>query len=349
MIFVIILSLTAVFSQPTQLKTYGYFDLEAEISNKDAAGERGTFDQHHFNMISIYQLDEHFRVFGEIEFEHGAAIEGDSEGKTTGHGEVVVERVWLEYKHSDLLKAKLGKFLPPFGIYNLKHDATPTFLPVTLPGSLYGKHENTVGGEQRLFAKYATGIQLLGSLFLNEWEANYFLYVTNGRGPEPDSKDNNSNKALGGRFAVIHPFLGFNLGTSFYSDVNGNAKNTKQSTLAFDVILEHSNFSLESEYFFHQMEEVDIDTVPNGDFRKGTGYYLQGAYTFGDRLTPYVRYDFSNHNAPISNHGETDVVLGVNYSITSRVYLKGEIHDFSYQSSAKKNYQMFATAIAVAF
>lgn len=335
----------SIFAQTSDLRTYGYFDLEAEISNRNTEGKRGTFDQHHFNIVSVFTLDKNFRIYGEIEWEHGAVIEGGGEST----GKVVLEKSWVEYKRTDAFKIKLGKFLPPFGIYNLKHDATPTFLPVFLPSSLYGTHENTVGSKQRLYAKFGTGIQFLGSYFTRDWETNYYLYLINGRGPRPHERDSNANKGFGGRLSVSPPMAGLTIGLSYYSEINGNAQDTRQSTLAFDASLERADFFLEAEFFLPQLEEVDIDSIPTGDFRQGNGYYVQGAYTFRDRFTPFVRYDFYDPDMDGKSDNEQDIVLGINYSVTSRVYLKSEVHQVSFQESSDDNYEMFVAAIVVAF
>lgn len=341
----LLLSGSAGVAQESKLRVYGYFDLELEGSNKDAVGKRWTFDQHHFNVVTIYQLDERFRVFGEIEWEHGISLESGGNGS----GLVALERAWLEYKYSDAFKVKVGKFLPPFGIYNLRHDATPTFLSTFLPSSIYGKHTNTNGGKQRLFAKFATGVQILGSLLGDKWEGEYYLYLSNGRGSNPGEKDDNSNKAVGGRLVVSPPVEGLRLGMSFYTEKNGSANNTKQRTLAFDAALDYSDFKLETELILPNLEHVDSIGTPNGKHQNGAGFYVQGANTFFDKLTPFARYDFFNPDVDKGDDGETDVVLGINFAVTPRVYLKSEIHFKSFQNANSKSYEMFVSSLAVAF
>lgn len=333
------------FAQQSKLRIYGYFDLELEASNKDAVGKRWTFDQHHFNVVTIYQLDDRLRVFGEIEWEHGISLQSGGGGS----GLVAVERAWLEYKYSDAFKVKVGKFLPPFGLYNLKHDATPTFLSTFLPGSVYGKRINPVGGKQLLYAKFGTGVQVLGTLFADSWQAEYYLYLSNGRGPSPGEKDNNSNKGVGGRLVVSPPIEELRFGVSYYGDKNGNANNTEQTTLAFDAELDYSDIKLETELILPRLEQIDDTGTPNGKFQNGIGFYVQGAYTFFDKLTPFARYDFFDPDANKSDDGETDAVLGINFSVTPRVYLKSEVHFLRFRNSSSKDYEMFISSIAVAF
>ncbi|MFQ5637325.1 MAG: porin [bacterium] len=333
------------FAQESKLKVYGYFDLEIEVSNKDAAAKRWTFDQHHFNVVTIYRLNDCFRVFGEIEWEHGISLESGG----SGSGLVALERAWVEYKHSDGLKIKAGKFLPPFGIYNLKHDATPTFLSSFLPNAIYGKHTNTSGGKQRLYAKFATGVQVLGTLFSGQWQGDYYLYLSNGRGAQPGEKDDNSNKGVGARLEISPPLEELKLGVSFYTDKNGTANNTKQTTLAFDVALRRSNFLIEAEYFAPRLEKVDTLGVPVDDFRTSRGFYVQAAYTLLGQLTPFAQLNFFDPDSETRNDGESDIVFGLNLSLTPRVYLKSEVHFLRFQNANSKEFELYMSSIAVAF
>ena len=212
----------------------------------------------------------------------------DSSRRGSGTGQVALERSWVGYKHSDGLKLKTGKFLPPFGIYNLRHDATPTYLMTFLPNSVYGKHANTTGGTQRLYAKFSTGIQVLGTLSGGGWSGDYYLYVTNGRGGNPAEKDDNGDKGRGGRLLVRFPGHILRVGVSYYTDRNGLAQDTRQSSLAADLAVEDGAFLLEAEAFMPRLERVDIGGAPDGTYRTGYGYYGQGSYRFREQIAPFV-------------------------------------------------------------
>ena len=266
-----------------------------------------------------------------------------------GSGLVALERGWFEYKHSDAFKVKVGKYLPPFGLYNLKHDAGPTFLSVFLPNPVYGKHKNTVGSSQRLYAKFGTGVQVLGSLSANKWESEYYLYLSNGRGPDPGKEDNNPNKGLGGRLVVRPPVEGLSIGTSYYTDKNGTASDIEQSALGFDLAFHYSDAQLEAEFILPRLEKVDTTGTPNGEFLTGSGYYAQAAYTFFDQLTPFARYESYDPDGDTDDDGDNAFVVGINFAVTSRVYLKSEIQFISFQNSAIDSYEKFAAALSVAF
>ncbi len=327
------------------INIYGWFDLEFEKSNKDDVGKMGTFDQHHLNVISIYKLDNQFRLFTEMEWEHGGTYES---GKN-GSGKIYLTRAWVEFKHNDAVKIQAGKILVPFGIYGERYDATPAFFSTFLPNSIYGKHENSVGLKDRLYSKWLTGIQILGNAYVADWSIQYYGYFTNGRGPKPDEKDNNANKGIGGRFIITPPSDIFDFGVSYYSDQDGNSYHTEQQAIGLDCALRYSNFFLEAEFIHSSGEKVDTNLTPVGNFQKMTGYYFQGAYKLFDKLTPFARYDFFDPDNSLDKNGEVDITIGINFSFTHRVFLKSEVHFYSYQNTQLKNYEKFVSSVAVAF
>ena len=90
---------TGVFGQEREFSSHGYIDLEFEYDTEEKVS---TFDGKHFNLVSTYTFDQ-FRIFSEIEWEHGTVLEGDP---ADSEGEVALERAWFEYVYSDHLKLR---------------------------------------------------------------------------------------------------------------------------------------------------------------------------------------------------------------------------------------------------
>lgn len=328
----------------SDLSVYGFFDLEFEANNRNADQLDYTFDQHHFNVITAYRISSQWRVFAEIEWEHGPGLEGGE-----GAGAIALERAWVEYAPRDEFKIKAGKFLPPFGIYNLLHDASPSFLSTFLPSAIYGKHANTNGGNQRLYAKFGTGLQVLGTLSPRGWQATYYAYVTNGRGPNPAETNANNNSGVGGRIMVSDLGEHARFGVSYYQDRNADADNTKQRTIAADVGFGSSGFWLEGEAIIPSLETLDGTGAPTGDMRTGLGYYVQGSYRTEVGVTPFARYDFFDPNNDADNDGDHDVVLGLNIAVTPFTYLKGQVQFQGFENPAVESFETFIASISVAF
>ena len=332
------------YSQGSKLHIYGFFDFEVEVGNKDSDARKLTFDQHHLNLLTNYTFSNRFIVATEIEWEHVPIFSSDHQ-----EGKIYLAKALLQYRHSDAFLLRIGKFMSPFGIYNERHDATPTFISTQLAKSVYGKHELIPGYYGRLFAKHSTGIQILGRFFAGNWSAKYQVYLSNGRGPNSGEKDMNFNKGFGWRFVVVPPVKGLSIGTSFYTDKNGYAKNIRQSTAGLDAELDLSSAMIQAEIIYSRIERVDSAEIPNGTFREVLGYYVLGSYTFFEKLRPFARYDYYLPDIKTSFDAEHMIMLGVNFAITQSIYLKAEVHFHRFQDVKKKNFEMFISSIAVAF
>ncbi|MFQ5709332.1 MAG: outer membrane beta-barrel protein [bacterium] len=323
---------------------HGFLTLESEYSNKDSVGRRGTFDLHHFNLLGSYLLNAKARVFGEIEFEHGTDSEADETGGTKA-GFIVLERAWFEYSFSKKLKLRLGKFLTPYGIYNEIHDAAPAFDTSILPNSIYGKHQNPFGHEQIIYAKFSIGVQALGEFELHSTRLQYQLFLTNGRGKDSFEQDDNKNKGIGFRFKTEVPALGLNAGTSFYTDKNGLANDTRQTSWAGDVRFEFNRWLFSAE-FAHST--LDTKNIARGDQIANAGY-VELAYQLLDRQTVLVRYDVFDPDHGLSGDMERDLTIGTNRQILKQALVKAEVHFWNVDSATRQNYFLAITSLAVVF
>ncbi len=332
------------YAQSDRLQIFGFFDLEAEVGNQSRTAKYFSFDQHHLNFITIFRLDQKTRLFSEIEWEHGPSHkDGEMAGK------IYMARAFLEYKYSDAALFRAGKFLPPFGIYNEMHDAAPAFLSTVLPFSVYGEHLDSAGRKTRLYAKYATGIWLLGSVPLHDWTFQYNFYFGNGRGRDPAEKDDNPDKGLGWRFLLTSPEQTIKIGTSYYRDRNGLSFSTRQRALDFDAEIRWKNLIWQTEFFLPRGEKVDAQKRPNGRFRSGRAYYILAGYTLGDIWTPFIRRDYYDPDISSPDDAEFHHVFGLNLAVTDRIYLKAEIHRVRFQATDKNGYEKFLASAAVAF
>ena len=238
--------------------------------------------------------------------------------------------------------------MTPFGIYNERHDATPTILSTKLPHSIYDEHVTTTGDESRCYAKFSNGVQILGNLFIDRWSGKYQLYIGNGRGSNASEKDDNANKGVGARLDISTPITGLRFGASYYADENGLNADIWQSSLAFDLEFDFDNTHFESEIILTTQDRFDSLEVPTGDFRKGYGVYFQLSHRMFDRLTPLARFEYERHDLDVDDNNNV-LTIGLNYSFTAKVYLKNEIHFHEFGSNVEPGYEMYVSSIAVAF
>ncbi|RMF65681.1 MAG: hypothetical protein D6743_07640 [Calditrichaeota bacterium] len=323
---------------------HGYLTLEAEISDRDSVSRRGTFDLHHFNLLANFLLDSKARVFGEIEWEHGTDTDLDGPDSTSA-GFVRVERAWLEYAFDSKLKLRFGKFLTPFGIYNEIHDAAPAYDTTLLPQSIYAKHRNPFGEEQRFYAKFAIGIQALGRVSLGGASLLYHALLSNGRGSNPFEQDDNANKALAARVLGEIPSIGAKVGYSFYTDRNGLAKNTRQTAHAWDLRVEIRRWRLSAELAHFRLGGM------RGQVSRqiaNAGYGEVAYHIFGHQ-TVLVRYDLFNPNTARGHDLETDLTVGTSIQVLPQVLTKAEIHFWRVEGASPEHFVQALASLAVVF
>lgn len=342
-LLVIILTSTSLVADSEKIKTYGYFDTEVEARFKSGNKDQWEFDQHHFSLITIYTINPRYRVYSELEWEHGPSISASDVS-----GKIYLGNAYLEYKYTDALRLRIGKFVSPFGIYNERHDATPTFVSTKLPHSMYAAHELSPGVEGRYFARYATGLQFRGTLTNYNWRLSYQAYVSNGRGAESGGQDDNENKGLGGRLMITPPGISLNLGCSFYTDRNGLSNNARQTAFGLDLEYDLNHLHLEAEAIFADLEQLNVNDQPNGLFREPFGTYAMAAYTIKERYTPFIRWEFIHHDTGDEYEDHTDYLIGLNVSLTPQVYWKNEFHVRNVYHPDER-YLMFVGSVAVAF
>lgn len=102
-------------------------------------------------------------------------------------GGLAIERVHVTYSPLDWLGVIAGRFLTPYGIWNIDHGS-PVVLPVRLP---YLQSRGMMPLAQ-------TGLQIFGRVFpTDSLFLDYALTVSNGRGPTEAYLDFDENKGVG--------------------------------------------------------------------------------------------------------------------------------------------------------
>ncbi len=204
----------------------------------------------------------------------------------------------LEYAQIDLFlndwaTLVVGKFLSPIGQFQQSlHPAWVNKLPDRPAGFVEG------GGGEPLSE---VGVQVRGAFPIGNMTADYAVYA--GNGPqlgdeglalEGNSRDNNNNKSVGGRFG-LRPMDHLNLGISaMHSDVASNAEmampgmfgsSASHDLYDFDFSYTPPNVDIRGEYIHGRLKPVWFDDesgeepslLPTSTWKS---WYLQAAYRF---------------------------------------------------------------------
>ena len=165
------------------------------------------------------------------EFERESTEQFDPHGSAPNApmwgGRTVIERAWIEWNHYQQARIRTGTFFTPFGIWNVDHGQ-PTLISIAMPQFI----------QQNWIPIRQTGVQLLGSVFIDEWEIAYRAWVTNGR-QDLSMLDFDDDKAFGARLYVSRQAGDLNLmfGTSYqYTHVRDKVVNiTAPEPLRFSL------------------------------------------------------------------------------------------------------------------
>jgi hypothetical protein len=112
-------------------------------------------------------------------------------------GGINIQRAYLEHSFTNFLSVRVGRFLTPWGIWNVDHGS-----PVII-----GTAKPYVIGES-FFPEAQTGFDAFGSVSVGDSTLSYHLTLSNGRGATEAFQDMDDNKAIGGRLSLRMYALG---------------------------------------------------------------------------------------------------------------------------------------------
>lgn len=285
-------------SEPAGASLRGY----AVVSYRRAEGEPDTFDQEEFAVYFNSPVSDQVSVFAEIEFSNGVRLTNPETGDDEDVGRVKVERALIDYHPMDWAQVRVGKFLNPFGDWNVNH-ADPLHFTTSRPLVV-----------QLVYPETLTGVLLQGTFFPADWEVDYRVHLSNGGGEQPDSVDGNLRKAIGARLAV-RPRGGVQLGVSFYDDADDRYDASHQQNFGLDFQWRPGAFQLIGEGLVSR-------AVGGGTAGAPEGMFVEAAYTFGQRFSPVLRYEWMR--LPQNDAASRVGVVGVAYRPIAPLLLKAE-------------------------
>jgi len=285
-------------SERTGASLRGY----AVVAYRRTEGAPDSFDQEEFDVYFNSPVSDRVSVFAEVEFSNGVRLTDPETGDDEDVGRVKVERALIDYHPKDWAQVRVGKFLTPFGDWNVNH-ADPLHFTTSRPLVV-----------QLVFPETLTGVLLQGTLFPADWEVDYRLHLSNGSGARPDVADANFHKATGARVAV-RPRGGVQLGASFYDDADDRYDGSHQQNFGVDFQWRPGAFQLIGEGLVSR-------AIGHGTRGAPEGMFVEAAYTFGQRFSPVLRYEWMR--LPRNDTASRVGVAGVAYRPIAPLLLKAE-------------------------
>ncbi len=264
-------------------------------------------------------------------------------------GGVAIERVHVTWKPYEFFGVLAGRFLTPFGIWNVDHGA-PIIIPVRPPPLLL--HQSIPTSQ--------TGVQIFGRFFpFRKTYLEYAITCSNGRGPTERIYDLDNNKALGFRLRGSYEGRDFYIALGSYLywgdmtdikkiiDENGMNVETTQKfnelSVSADLLIKIFNFKLQSEFMrgitrysirpIKQFAIINIDRfsgIRQADLIRWNVYGLL-AYEIPFNtavglmmLTPFIMFEYDNFDDTDPINLSYSSRAGLNFKPTHYVTLKYE-------------------------
>src|SRR6267142_577577 len=309
-----------------RMRGFGDITLHGDSQKHDTTA----FSLGQLNLFITSDISEKFKFLSEIVFEGGPDnIFGKTRGENNTFG-VDVERMVLQYSHSDYFKFTVGRYHTAIGYYNTAYHHSTWFQTTTGRPFLFEFEDK--GGPLPI---HNVGASLFGRIPSGAVGLHYVVEIGNGR----DSRsyvpplgqnatavqnyvDENSHKAFNvALFARPDSIRGLQVGFSAYHDVltPGVPVRIGETILAAHAVFIRPNFEWLNEAL------VIRHTPQGGRVFDTPGGYTQISKRFGS-YRPYFRYQYLN--AADSEPLFPDIrlragpSLGVRYDPTDFVALK---------------------------
>lgn len=310
-----------------------------------AVGEGGTedsFNQTQFELLIGADVNEDISLFTALGFLREADLNlSDPEEPSFDNFANRVPQIiaWANYRQSDALEVRIGRYVTPHGIINIEHFP-PVLLEVNQPQFLRPFSGNSI------FPNFLTGIDIHGKLFVGSEKQDVFSYnVYAGHFNGPSDPD---NIVAGARAQYAFGQSGFTAGLNYahgrregVTSPLGNFSVTPVGSLTTndydlfgaDLLYDKGRILWKTEVFFsNERGEEDRFAV-----------YTQPAYRFSDKWIGFYRFDHFDPGQGLTISNEH--VFGVNYLPVSTVRLRGEyiLKDFADSDTEANFFQLSAT------
>jgi hypothetical protein len=308
----------------TLLRMRGFGDITLHGDNQK--GDTNSFSLGQLNLFITSDISEKFKFLSEIVFEGGPDnIFGVTRGENNSFG-VDIERMVLQYSHSDFFKLAVGRYHTAIGYYNTAYHHSTWFQTTTGRPFLFQFEDR--GG---ILPVHTVGASASGLIPSGHLGLHYVAEVGNGRAsrdpiaeePVQNVVDDQNHKAFNiALFARPDTVRGLQVGFSAYHDLLApvNSPRIAESIFAAHAVLIRSNYEWLNEALVVRHTPDGIPRVFNTP-----GFYTQVSKQFGS-YRPYFRYQYVNaaSTEPIFpdvglRHGPS---FGVRYDASETVAVK---------------------------
>ncbi|MFG6486215.1 hypothetical protein ACG04R_05990 [Roseateles sp. BYS78W] len=165
---------------------------DAPPAARSQATGRTTLALSHLSAILWWEPSPQWKLLAEVDSQHGLQIPAHDEGRDRpdSGATLALERIYADWRASDALTWRVGKFLTPIGRWNQDH---PDPLTWTTSRPLLSRSA---------FPANATGVMAFGSTSLGLSDVDYQIYVAPGQNWRAGAAQDAFSRAVGARVVL---------------------------------------------------------------------------------------------------------------------------------------------------
>jgi hypothetical protein len=330
----IIFLILAVFFNPVQAlgKISGYLSFQYIKGQEQTDINDGSFGNSQLGLIFSDEIAPKIDYVAEIRFKEESRIE--------------IEQAWVGFNLSDLLNLKLGMYVVPFGKYNQINRPHQTML-INAPLII-----------EKMFPSSwrDIGIQLegrTGGIYYSAYMGNG-LYESVNLERSQQFKDNNLNKAIGGRLGTALD-QSLEVAVSYYRGKYDEANERDLTLQGVDLVWSSEGVQILAEYLKAILQNPE-------SFAEGKveGFYVQGSFESGN-LRPVVSYQRLEYKDSFHGQGfispnpgagisedKSRWALGLVYFASENVFISFE-YDFNREKNLEIKDNSYSLQVALSF
>jgi hypothetical protein len=174
------------------------------VDDDSQSSRRTRLDLSHLSGIAWWEPSPSWKVLGEIDLQDIVQVPAHlNEDGQASEPYVALDRLYVDYRATDTLSIRAGKFLTPIGHWNQEHS-DPQVWTVLRPLI-----------SQSAFPTNATGVMLFGSLPVGTQWIDYQTYAADGGEWRRSPRSHPFESAFGGRVSTaLNPFIQVGLSAS---------------------------------------------------------------------------------------------------------------------------------------
>jgi hypothetical protein len=239
----------------------------ANASFEKVNGQKNRVTLDDFSLFISASPSDSVRFFSEIELENSLSTEYSSNFNTA----LRVERLYVDYLATEEITVRAGKWLTPFGRWNVVH-AAPLVWTTTRPFIT----------DEQLFPTHASGAMLSKKFNINEHNLDVAIYVDDSEDLDLRKDPIEFENAFGSRINM-ELTDDLQIGFSFLDFKQANVHEARNHLFGVDFLWTQNGYELQMEASYRHNASVQGDEK---------GFYIQGVAPLAEQVFAVSRYEY---------------------------------------------------------